>query len=1309
MAATIDTLEFSVASMIEDILLEHGKELCAVSASKNDAKAKAATKRNEATRWIRKTVGVVAAKDLPSDPSEEDFRMGLRSGIILCTVLNKIEPGAIPKIVEAPFDSVIVPDGEPLSECLYFENITNFLEAVEERGLPSFEVDDLEEWGRLPKVVNCVLALNSYSNWKKAGGNGSFKYDGNPKPSSKRKQIIRKSIDMDKCDLWKDVKDKPLHMRVSDLLSDKKPEDIPVVVEIVLCKLIEEFERRLESHKEKMRQNAIAKEKSDALARARNEEIKSSPRDRNKEMELKMRTKLKKEEFVKPISLINNDKEEKGSSENKTTEETKSFSDIIKEMRRRAAANDISNEVEKKTPTQPKKFPIDINNETPKKAAASDINNEVEKKASIFTKKFPSDINNETPKKATTNTTSNVNNEMEKKPTTEAKKSITDVFNQMEKKPTTEAKKSASDVFNQMEKKPTTEAKKSVSDVFNQMEKKPTAEAKKSIGDVFNQVEKKATTEANKSVSDVNKEMEKKETTKSSDVNNQMEKKASTEAKKSTSDVNNDMDKKASTDGKKSASDVNNNMEQKATTDTKKSTSDINNEMEEKATTDAKSPSDDIDDEMELELELEEEEEEEEEVTEDANESDNETNREIMEQRRKETEQRRKEAEQKRKEAEQKRKEMEQKKEMEKMKQMEMMKEMENMMKEMEGMKKEMEGMKEELEMKEEMEREREMERKKEMEEKKKEMELRAAEDAKEEEYYNWVNAECGRLSVSAAKQQKLVEHQYKQLQALKNIFSTAKADLESMRTNHQEEFNNIGNHLRNLAQAASGYKKVVDENRKLYNLVQDLKGNIRVYCRSRPFLGAHGNKKSAVDCIDETNVAVITIAKDGKETRKTYTFNRVFSLYASQAEVYKDTQPLIRSVLDGYNICIFAYGQTGSGKTFTMTGPENLTPETMGVNYRALNDLFEIQQNRKDMITYLVRVQMLEIYNEMVRDLLSPNGASKKYPFHNVRLGASDGINVPDAELIPVSTTEDVIRLMTLGHKNRAVGSTAMNDRSSRSHSCVTVHVSGKDLTSGSTVRGCMHLVDLAGSERADKTEATGDRLKEATFINKSLSALGDVIASLSQKSAHVPYRNSKLTLLLQDALGGQAKTLMFIHVSPDPDTVGETVSTLKFAERVSTVELGAAKSNKDITDLKELKDQVAALKAALAKEGGDISNIETKHRRCSHSRLLGSIPFQHHLTVIQSHEYVLLPPVAAENVIDEDDDGDPTTNDSKSTKAANGAAAKLKKASPAQAKTPQSSAPAKSSPAAAAAKTGKPAAGAAAAKKPAPKKAGK
>ncbi|KAJ4829405.1 hypothetical protein Tsubulata_039920 [Turnera subulata] len=257
------------------------------------------------------------------------------------------------------------------------------------------------------------------------------------------------------------------------------------------------------------------------------------------------------------------------------------------------------------------------------------------------------------------------------------------------------------------------------------------------------------------------------------------------------------------------------------------------------------------------------------------------------------------------------------------------------------------------------------------------------------------------------------------------------------------------------------------------------------------------------------------------------------------------------------------------------MSGPDNLTEESMGVNYRALSDLFDISDQRKEVVCYSISVQMLEIYNEQVRDLLA------------------------NACLVPVSTTSDVINLMNIGQKNRAVGSTAMNDRSSRSHSCLTVHVQGKDLTSGSVLRGSMHLVDLAGSERADKTEATGDRLKEAQHINKSLSALGDVISSLAQKGAHVPYRNSKLTQLLQDSLGGQAKTLMFVHISPEPDAIGETLSTLKFAERVASVELGAARVNKDNGEVKELKEQIASLKAALMRK----EEAETEYSNNSRS----------------------------------------------------------------------------------------------------------
>ncbi|KAF8380238.1 hypothetical protein HHK36_027720 [Tetracentron sinense] len=204
------------------------------------------------------------------------------------------------------------------------------------------------------------------------------------------------------------------------------------------------------------------------------------------------------------------------------------------------------------------------------------------------------------------------------------------------------------------------------------------------------------------------------------------------------------------------------------------------------------------------------------------------------------------------------------------------------------------------------------------------------------------------------------------------------------------------------------------------------------------------------------------------------------------------------------------------------------------------------------------------------------------------------NGLAVPDASMHPVNSTTNVMELMTIGLMNRAVGATALNERSSRSHSVLTVHVRGTDSETGSALRGSLHLVDLAGSERVERSEATGDRLREAQHINKSLSALGDVIFALAQKSPHVPYRNSKLTQVLQSSLGGQAKTLMFVQLNPDVDSYSETLSSLKFAERVSGVELGAARSNKEGMDVRELMEQVASLKDTIAKKDEEIEQLQ-------------------------------------------------------------------------------------------------------------------
>ncbi|KAG6745824.1 hypothetical protein POTOM_050334 [Populus tomentosa] len=448
------------------------------------------------------------------------------------------------------------------------------------------------------------------------------------------------------------------------------------------------------------------------------------------------------------------------------------------------------------------------------------------------------------------------------------------------------------------------------------------------------------------------------------------------------------------------------------------------------------------------------------------------------------------------------------------------------------------------------------------------------------------------------------VELQFGALKELRLSSKSIEHEILEVQQSYSEEFNGLGVKLKALIDATGDYHIVLAENRRMFNELQELKGNIRVYCRIRPFLPGHGEKHSTVEYIGEHGeLAVVNPSKQGKDRRRNFKFNKVFGPDSTQAEVYSDTQPLIRSVLDGYSVCIFAYGQTGSGKTYTMTGPNGASEEDWGVNYRALNDLFSISQKRRDSLIYEIQVQMVEIYNERVRDLLlsDVHYNTLKYfvslDFHTLGIVSTvqpNGLAVPDASMHPVTSTSDVLELIDVGLKNRAVGATAMNERSSRSHSVVSIHVRGKDSHSGTALHGNLHLVDLAGSERVDRSEATGDRLREAQHINKSLSALGDVIFALAQKNSHVPYRNSKLTQLLQSSLGGQAKTLMFVQLNPDVSSYSETVSTLKFAERVSGVELGAARSSKEGRDVRELMDQVASLKDTIAKKDDEIEQLQ-------------------------------------------------------------------------------------------------------------------
>ncbi|XP_073317006.1 kinesin-like protein KIN-14C [Primulina huaijiensis] len=430
-------------------------------------------------------------------------------------------------------------------------------------------------------------------------------------------------------------------------------------------------------------------------------------------------------------------------------------------------------------------------------------------------------------------------------------------------------------------------------------------------------------------------------------------------------------------------------------------------------------------------------------------------------------------------------------------------------------------------------------------------------------------------------------------LRELRFASDSIRQEIVGTQKNYSEDFNTLGSRIKAMDDAAKNYYSLLAENRKMHNELQELKGTIRVYCRVRPFLAVQKQKQSTVEYIGENGEIIVSNpSKQGKEARRSFKFNKIYGPTATQAEVFADTQPLIQSVLDGYNVCILAYGQTGSGKTYTMTGPDGATEAEWGVNYRALNDLFRISQSRKNSYTYEISVQMVEIYNEQVRDLLTNDGSQKRLGI--LATTQPNGLSVPDASIHPVSKTSDVLYLMSTGLKNRARGATALNERSSRSHSVVSIHARGTDLKGNSSIRSSLHLVDLAGSERVDRSEVTGDRLKEAQHINKSLSALGDVIFALAQNNAHVPYRNSKLTQVLQSSLGGQAKTLMFVQLNPDIGSATESISTLKFAERVSGVELGAAKSSKDVRDVRDLMEQVSSLKDTIAEKDGEIERLQ-------------------------------------------------------------------------------------------------------------------
>ncbi|GMF49951.1 unnamed protein product [Phytophthora fragariaefolia] len=437
--------------------------------------------------------------------------------------------------------------------------------------------------------------------------------------------------------------------------------------------------------------------------------------------------------------------------------------------------------------------------------------------------------------------------------------------------------------------------------------------------------------------------------------------------------------------------------------------------------------------------------------------------------------------------------------------------------------------------------------------------------------------------------------------------------------------------------QLARKYLAERTRNASLLSRLQTVCGNIQVFCRVRPVINEELEKswgsKMAVNVVNQSDLAAMDIRPDrsfssdsdgqtisngnletlaNNSSWKVFTFDRILGPEETQNDVFREVEPIAQSVVDGFKACIFAYGQTGSGKTYTMEG----TTSDPGLNYRVISHLFQSVQLRgaiytpepvsnadtdddmnglhatPDSSVYHVQVGVLEIYNDSLRDLINTTNPKALEIRHDSSTG---DICVPDLTMETVSSPQQTIDVLRNAQTNRITGKTNSNMHSSRSHSIVIVQISKRrpesdDGTKDSSVvevdeEGCgkLYLVDLAGSERVKKSNVSGDMLREAAHINKSLSALADVMEALDKKMAHVPYRNSKLTYLLQDVLNSSCKTVMIVNVGPTIENASETFRSLQLAERVRNIVVGRnqiVKNKKDILSAKKAFAELQSLK---------------------------------------------------------------------------------------------------------------------------------
>ncbi|CAI5468046.1 unnamed protein product, partial [Closterium sp. Yama58-4] len=506
---------------------------------------------------------------------------------------------------------------------------------------------------------------------------------------------------------------------------------------------------------------------------------------------------------------------------------------------------------------------------------------------------------------------------------------------------------------------------------------------------------------------------------------------------------------------------------------------------------------------------------------------------------------------------------------------------------------------------------------------------------------------------------QKLVRMQ-SELQALRDDKAHVEVQARELAITQQEHLASFSTVFRSLSLIVRSHLFEVNV-QFFFRRPPTCAGSIRVFCRARPLSEAEeklGAQPAVLLDSDPHGSQMVSVrsAKDGQS--KVFEFDRVFSPTTSQAQVFKEAADVITSVLDGYNVCIFAYGQTGTGKTYTMEGPA----ENRGVSFRTLQELFRLAKERHDSMEYKYdcgeRAGGLQRHHSRPPRSNRRTRCTQQQEGLEVKQRPEGGNYVPGLVEQEVGSVEEAWKVLMSGSKARATSATSMNEHSSRSHWCVPLHLpaslflsefpfppvrglprdvadcdlllvafgacslvcvsvhaqpaaflrsskekegagaSGASASAGTVSR--LWLVDLAGSERVAKSEAEGERLKEAQNINLSLSYLGEVINALAKRASFVNFRNCKLTMLLQDSLEGNAKVLMFVQVSPSEKDSVETVCSLQFACRVRGVDFGASKKQTDVPRLKQALEKAKAdckeVKEAYQKQSEELEEVRRK-----------------------------------------------------------------------------------------------------------------